>query len=294
MPDAADNAQQSQPPASASPIAPGTLDGKGRAFDPKIHLPKMHPKGKNWLPRNQKKIPVAADPTPPAPASEAPVVEPAPPAPAPSVAIRTGSDPTESIGQAMAAEMPPITGGTPADPVQPAPVKMQSILADVSTLPEPEAEPENSAPGSASAPAAKDEGDPDADAEIVLEMVFDLTGFATGHADESRPASPRVASMRRVLSAWLKKKGWVSVGGWAVAISFAAWAIETVKKPKTRAVVRRWFGIAPKDEESARVAAARNVTPAPVSPAPQVPAPVAKPQPAKPADTLSAFAGGAQ
>lgn len=286
--DAADSI--TPPPASASPVAPGTLDGKGRAFDPKIHLPKMHPKGKNWLPRNQKKIPVAPDPTPAAQPPAPPVVEPAPAAP--SVSIQTAPDPTESIGAAMAAEMPPITGGESAAPVPPAPIKMQSILADVSTLPAPEAEAENSAPGSASAPAAKEEGDPDADAEIVLEMVFDLTGFATGHADESRPASPRVASMRRVLSAWLKKKGWVSVGGWAVAISFAAWAIETVKKPKTRAVVRRWFGIAPKDEESARVAAARNVTPSPVAPAPTPPAP--KPQPAKPADTLSAFAGGAQ
>lgn len=290
MSDNADNI--TPPPAGASPIAPGTLDRRGNKFDPTRHLPKMHKTGGNWLPKGgytaEKRAANAAKKAAQpgaAPAAPSPVIP--PPAPLPSAPIQTvTADPTAALVEHMAVNMPEVSGdsGKPASGQPDA-----SFIAPDEGLP-PMPPREDDAPAATgtrpAAPAAPDpaeQGDPDADAEIALEMLFDLTGLATGHADEARPASNRVASMRRVLSAWLKKKGWVSVGGWAVAISFLAWMLETAKKPKTRNTVRGWFGLKPKDDEAARVAAARNVTPAPES-APAPVAPVVPATPPRPSD----------
>lgn len=302
MPDNADSI--TPPPAGASPIAPGTLDRKGNKFDPARHLPKMHKTGGNWLPKGgytaEKRAANAAKKAQApaaAPAAPAPVIPAA--APLPAAPIQTApADPTAALVEHMAVNMPEVSGdsGKPATG-QP---EASFIAPDDSLPPMPPREDDEPAatgarPAAPAAPDPAEQGDPDADAEIALEMLFDLTGLATGHADEARPASPRVSSMRRVLSAWLKKKGWVSVGGWAVLISFIAWALETAKKPKTRATVRGWLGLKPKDDEAARAAAARNVTPvaeaAPVAPAPVVPATPPRPADVGGKEPIKPFAG---
>lgn len=293
------------PPAGASPIAPGTLDRHGTPFDGKKHLPKKHPTGGNWLPkggytkeaRAANAAKKAQAPAAAAPVAPAPVIPAA--APLPSVPIQTVSaDPTASLVEHMAMNMPAVSSesGKPAGDGPEA----SYIAPDESLPPMPEREPDAPAatgvrPTAPAAPDPADQGDPDADAEIALEMLFDLVGFGTGHADEARPVSARVVSMRRVLSAWLKKKGWVSVGGWAVTISFLAYLTDLMRKPKTAATVKGWFGIGKKTEDE-RAAAARNVTgtgeqiaPAPV--APVVPATPPRPSDVGGKESVKPFAG---
>jgi hypothetical protein len=238
-----------------NPPPVGTLDRKGRAFDPAKHHPRVS-QWDTWIPRGK---PFGG-----------PGREPAAPAPAPtlgeSAAVETSAAPAAS--PETAAEAP---GAAPAASPTPEPMPRFDDLEKAAGLGETPAAP-------ASPPPPPDAtGTPRRDAEVACKGLYLVTGLLTGAPGEAKPAASLHADLRDTLGAYLESRGIRSVGIVAVAVGLIAYFLDVFSKPESGGKLREWIGggrKAPAAREPVTVEAE------PVTPAPAATAATAAPAPA--------------
>jgi hypothetical protein len=118
-------------------------------------------------------------------------------------------------------------------------------------------------------------GSADDTAEVACQALYTVLGLATDAPEEAEPSGPQHKRMLAVTAAYLRARGWVFVGGFAVCVALLAFLLTVARKPKTREAVRRWLGKAK--------------PPAAPKPPEQPPAPAPEPAQAKPPATPARF-----
>ena len=191
--------QITAPPASASPIAPGTLSRSGVPFDPARHIPKQHPRSGGWMPRGGRKPKAgrAAAPSPSLPPSSS-LVDSSPP-------------PSGSPGEpsAPAAEPPPPAAAPSFDDIE------RAAGAPAPSEPLPGA----AAPsGDAALPA-------EASAEIACRALYAVTGAVIGDHKAATAGAAEHKSLTNVATAYIRHRGWAMVGFIAIVGTLLAYIL---------------------------------------------------------------------
>jgi hypothetical protein len=108
-------------------------------------------------------------------------------------------------------------------------------------------------------------GSADDTAEVACQALYTVLGLATDAPEEAEPSGPQHKRMLAVTAAYLRARGWVFVGGFAVCVALLAFLLTVARKPKTRETVRRWLGkskppVAPKPPEQPTATAPETAT----------------------------------
>jgi hypothetical protein len=201
-------------PATASAIAPGTIDRQGTPFDPARHIPKMHPLTGRWMPKGGRK---------PKNASTA------------SVSVFSASVPTDT----------PLKAITPtADSSPPTAARIEPSAAP--SLADIERAANAPAPAEAAQAAEKVEDAravmvdaAEAQASTIWKCVYAVTGGVTGAPEESTRTGAAHANLCSALSAWMVESNIRIKGVWGLIIAVVCYFAETGTKPKTRAWIDR-------------------------------------------------------
>lgn len=85
-------------------------------------------------------------------------------------------------------------------------------------------------------------GSADDTAEVACQALYTILGLATDAPEEAEPSGPQHKRILAVTTAYLRARGWVFVGGFAVCVALLAFLLSVARKPKTREAVRRWLG----------------------------------------------------
>ena len=211
-----------QIPSNASAIRPGTLDRIGRPFDPAKHLARQHPRSGAWMPKGGRKALTAT----PAPAVSAPAAAAGP----------VSADPTEALGRAMAADMPPVSGAT----TQPAaaenisgpgtPEKKTSgaqAPAGPFIAPEPRAAAAVDLDATDRTPPALS---PEATGELAARALYGVTGAFLGDHTKATATGAEHANIKAAGAAYARSVDLKIVGGLALVLTVLAYLIDDKRR----------------------------------------------------------------
>jgi len=243
-----------QIPSNASAIRPGTLDRIGRPFDPAKHLPRQHPRSGAWMPKGGRKALTA---------TTAPAVS-APAAPAGPVS----ADPTEALGRAMAADMPPVSGAPAAAPqVGKAPTRAAATPAPAGPFiaPEPRAAPAVDLDATDRTPPALS---PEATGELAARALYGVTGAFLGDHTKATATGAEHANIKAAGAAYARSVDLKIVGGLALVLTVLAYLIDDKRRGN---VIDRIRALLTPKKPAPIHAPAVEIEPAP-APAPAAPA----------------------